>query len=358
MPNTFDEISLTYWDSHKKQVGSSKSYSCYHEGYVYGDEMTFVGIEYIYRKDGLEEKHPGTRSGPKWAYFDFVQSACNKSESTLQNFLTNPAEKFRVYSEAQVAHFSAQKRNSTRIKDQSCKIVVSGEPYYVANNLKVCEYFNSAAMNVIQEEKDHWFIRIYFEGDPAQRMADREESEEVVAPNHTYKITVAEPSAPRGESQRHHSQGTSEAIVNIDFETLNQIRRRIGDLGEAIVLDYERDRLRSLGLQELAMQIEHTSKVRGDNCGYDIASFTKDGTPLFIEVKTTKQNKAADFYLSRNECLIGNQFLAEGKLYRIYRIYNLNPSTGTGDMVIYKPPFDDDHYVMQPENWRIQLRES
>ena len=29
MPITFDEISLTYWDSHKKKVGSSKSYSCY-----------------------------------------------------------------------------------------------------------------------------------------------------------------------------------------------------------------------------------------------------------------------------------------------------------------------------------------
>ncbi len=318
--------------------------------------MTFVGIEYIYRKDGLEEKHPGTQNGPKWAYFDFVQSACNKSESTLRNFLSNSAEKFRIYTEEQVSHFTDQKRNSTRIKDQSCKIVVFGETYYVANNLKVCEYFNSAAMNVAQEEKDHWFIRIYFEGDSIKRIDDREEAEEVDNPKQTYEIIVAMPSAPDRGGNRSHRQGaeTSKTVVSINFEELNRIRKRIGNLGEHIVLTYERNRLNALGLRGLAEKIEHTSEVRGDNCGYDIASFSDDGTPLFIEVKTTKQNKSADFYLSRNECETGNKFLAEGKLYRIYRIFNLNTTTGTGDMVIYEPPFDNEHYAMQPENWRIQ----
>ena len=122
MPRIFDEISLQFWDTNKKQVGSSKSYTCYHEGYIYGDEMSFENIEYVYRKDGQEEHYTGVKNGPKWAYFAFVQAACSKSEITLQNFLTNAAEKFRIYTEAQVQSFSIQKKNSTRIK---CKLFVS-----------------------------------------------------------------------------------------------------------------------------------------------------------------------------------------------------------------------------------------
>ena len=47
MPRVFDEISLQFWDANKKQVGSSKSYTCYHEGYVYGDEMSFENIDLL-----------------------------------------------------------------------------------------------------------------------------------------------------------------------------------------------------------------------------------------------------------------------------------------------------------------------
>ena len=356
MQTTFDEISLEYWNTHKKQIGSSKSYMCNHEGYVYGDKMAFTGIEFIYRKDDTE-KHLGIRNTPKASYFDFVQSACVMSENTLHNFLTNPAEKFRVYSENQVAQFTAQKHNSTRIKDESCKILVSGAAYYVANNLKVCEYFNSAAMNLDAEEKGRWFIRIYTEKDMVQRMKDTEETEEVESPGQTYSISVTSPDKPGGGNHKQNRVPGNKTIVSIDFDRLNQIRKRIGDLGEAIALNYEKKRLQEVGKQSLADRIEHTSKVRGDNCGYDIASFEEDGSPLFIEVKTTRQNKVAGFYLSANECLVGNQLAAEGKHYRIYRIYNLNPVTGTGDLAVYRPPFDTDHFSMQPENWLIQLKE-
>lgn len=137
--------------------------------------MSFESIEYVYRKGGQEEHYTGVKSGPKWAYFDFVQAACRKSNLTLQNFQTNPAEKFRIYTEPQVQQFSLQKRNSTRIKDQSCLITVSDSVYYVANNLKVCEYFNSAAMNIDSSEKTNWFIRIYFDDSIVQQMEDKEE---------------------------------------------------------------------------------------------------------------------------------------------------------------------------------------
>ena len=44
----FDEISLRYWNENKKKVGSSKSYSCSHNGYVYGDDMQCTKIDYVF----------------------------------------------------------------------------------------------------------------------------------------------------------------------------------------------------------------------------------------------------------------------------------------------------------------------
>lgn len=357
MSTTYDEISIKYWETHKTKVGSSKSFSCYHEGYVYGDEMTFAKIEFVFRKGDIEEYHPGARNGAKWAYYDFVQSACNKSNATLHNFLTNTAEKFRIYSETQVSEFSLQKRNSTRINDQTCKIIVDGRVYYVANNLKVCEYFNSAARNLDPAELENWYIRIYFNSDVTQRIVDKEEIEEIHHEKKTYTITLTPIPTDHNESSSAQHFSSVEKTVKIDYEKLNKIKKTIGDLGEAIVLDYEYKRLVSLEKEELAKRIEHTSKEKGDNIGYDIASFMEDGSPLYIEVKATKQNKIADFYLSRNEYIIGNQKIAEGKQYQVYRLYNVNPVKGTCDLAIYNFPFDSEHYTMQPESWRVRRKD-
>jgi hypothetical protein len=99
--------------------------------------MDWKRIEFIHRTVDSEEILAGKNDGPKGAYFALVEKACNLSEETFENFKNNGAEKFRIYSKAQVAAMSHTKRNSTRIKDDSCKIIISGEEYYVANNLKI-----------------------------------------------------------------------------------------------------------------------------------------------------------------------------------------------------------------------------
>lgn len=358
MQREFDEISLKYWDTNKKKTGSSKSYTCYHKGYAYGDNMPTqnIDMEFVYRKEGDEEHYIGKKDDLKDAYFGFVQSACRKSELTLQNFLTNRAKKYRVYTEEQVQAFTDSNKETYRIKDQSCLITVSGVNYYVASNLKRCEYFNSAAKNIDPADKDNWYIRIYLDDYESQQMEDRDENEEIDSYTQTYTITTVSTPTTSGSSGQRRSRGTK-STVKINHEALNQLKKKIGDLGEAVVLDYEYKRLVSQGRQDLAEKIEHTSKIKGDNAGYDIQSFSEDGTPLFIEVKATRQNKIADFYLSENERSVGNQKLSEGLKYRIYRIYNLNPVTGTGNLAIYEPPFDEEHYSMKAENYRVGLKE-
>ena len=353
MGTRFDEISLSYWENNKKREGSSKSYTCKHNGYVYGDEMAYKSIEFVYLENGHETILRGTSGGPKDAYFRLVEKACSKSESTTTRFLNNKAEKFRIYTKQQVDSFTEQQIASTRIKDDSCRIVVNGTEYYVANNLKVCEYFNSAAMSIDAQELDNWFIRIFFDEDDVKSMEDKDETEDLSTTRKEYVLTVN----TNPESDDSVENGAKrEKKINVDFDNLNRIKKKIGDLGEAIVIDYERKRLIEEGRKDLALRIEHSSIVKGDGIGYDIQSYLADGTELYIEVKTTKQNKVSDFYLSKKEKAVADKMYSEKKHYLIYRIYNLNEKKGTGELAIFDPPFDNEKYVMIAENWRVSKK--
>ena len=85
--------------------------------------------------------------------------------------------------------------------------------------------------------------------------------------------------------------------------TVNHVKRasvtkRIGDLGEEFAIRYERWRLREY--PELRKQIDQVSK-RDDSAGYDILSFEEDGSPRYVEVKSTVGSLTTPFYISAHE---------------------------------------------------------
>ena len=77
--------------------------------------------------------------------------------------------------------------------------------------------------------------------------------------------------------------------------------KQLGDLGEELVLRYEKKKLIDIGKTDLANAVEHVSKTQGDGTGYDIKSFNSDGKDIYIEVKTTKLGIDTEFYMSPNE---------------------------------------------------------
>lgn len=85
----------------------------------------------------------------------------------------------------------------------------------------------------------------------------------------------------------------------VDYPALQKQNAIIGFLGEQIVLNTEKNRLK--GYPGLANKVEHVSQTRGDGLGYDILSFDTYGNPSYIEVKTTTQGKGTSFYISNNE---------------------------------------------------------
>tara|TARA_B000000460_G_C21170215_1_gene245084 strand:- start:204 stop:422 length:219 start_codon:yes stop_codon:yes gene_type:complete len=53
--------------------------------------------------------------------------------------------------------------------------------------------------------------------------------------------------------------------------------RKLGILGEELVVKYEKEYLKSKGREDLAERIVHISRVEGDGAGYDIKSFNENG---------------------------------------------------------------------------------
>lgn len=120
----------------------------------------------------------------------------------------------------------------------------------------------------------------------------------------------------------------------IDWEKARDRNNEIGDQGEEFAMEFEIDRLiETLSIERVkAMQnVQHLSRLQGDGLGYDISSINNDGSPRYIEVKTTSGDFNQPFYMSRNE----KHFFEEyGSSAFIYRIYNFNRETRRGDVKI------------------------
>lgn len=90
--------------------------------------------------------------------------------------------------------------------------------------------------------------------------------------------------------------------------------------GEELVLEYEKERL--VNYPELQDKVKRVSK-EGDGDGYDIFSFNFDGSPLYIEVKTTNHEATTPFFMSQNEYAFALENKEDYVIYRLYRFTDL-----------------------------------
>lgn len=130
--------------------------------------------------------------------------------------------------------------------------------------------------------------------------------------------------------------------VKLNYSEREQANRKLGERGEAFVIQYERHRLEALGRADLAREVEWSSKDRGDGLGYDVRSFTPDqDSEFFIEVKTTNSGKYQPFFITDNELEFSKEKSAQYSLYRVFdfkrqaRIYQLK---GAVDQYVHLQP--------------------
>jgi hypothetical protein len=91
-----------------------------------------------------------------------------------------------------------------------------------------------------------------------------------------------------------------------DYKTLNDQKIDLGNLGEQFALKWEKERMKRDGLNSFIDKVVHVSE-KDDSAGFDILSYNELNEPIFIEVKTTKENQFAPFYLTANELSVINK---------------------------------------------------
>jgi hypothetical protein len=137
-------------------------------------------------------------------------------------------------------------------------------------------------------------------------------------------------------------------IVKFDPVERDHRNRSLGRAGESFVVDLERKRLSDGNRSDLARKVRWTAAEEGDGAGYDVSSFSLEGQPKFIEVKTTNGSSRTPFFLTRNECDIARACPDEWRLYRVH-LFATNPRVFT------IPPPLGDHVRLATETWRASF---
>jgi hypothetical protein len=125
--------------------------------------------------------------------------------------------------------------------------------------------------------------------------------------------------------------------------------RALGRSGEEFVVALEKRRLTELGLIEKADDVVWVSDLQGDGLGYDIRSFDKNAEELFIEVKTTRGDIDAPFFLTERERTVA---LRKGRSYELYRVF----AFGREPKVFVVPGPLEDRLHLKPTAYRVKVR--
>lgn len=94
--------------------------------------------------------------------------------------------------------------------------------------------------------------------------------------------------------------------------------RKLGRDGEAMVFNFERQRLQQLDRPDLAKKVKWISEELGDGAGYDILSFDAKGKERLLEVKTTVGADVTPFYITTNELSVAAERPDAFRLCRVF----------------------------------------
>lgn len=121
---------------------------------------------------------------------------------------------------------------------------------------------------------------------------------------------------------------TGVPVKKIDYIEKAKADMEVGQLGEMLALQFERERLIREGFNDLADKVRRVSVV-SDAFGYDIISYQLIGLKMeevFIEVKTTTNKLDVDFPVSKNEVLTSNEKKGRYCIFRIFDAKSVTPS--------------------------------
>lgn len=99
-------------------------------------------------------------------------------------------------------------------------------------------------------------------------------------------------------------------------------------------------------------KVDETKALEPAN-GYDILSYTRDGTPLHIEVKATT-GTSDRFYFSENELDTAKRMKEVGLIYLVYFVKEImsdNPK-----LTIIEDISENKEYVFEEISWKVSRK--
>ncbi|MDO4282262.1 MAG: DUF3883 domain-containing protein [Clostridia bacterium] len=146
--------------------------------------------------------------------------------------------------------------------------------------------------------------------------------------NFPEQVNLTEVTFEKSKSKKALRKKENFVPIKTDFTKMNQTKSDIGKYGEELVLEYEKNKLISLGHEELADKVIWISQEIGDGAGYDIISYeciNGKFEQIYIEVKTTVNSHNTEFDITLNEINASNLYKEKYYIYRIGNIHGKNP---------------------------------
>jgi len=141
---------------------------------------------------------------------------------------------------------------------------------------------------------------------------------------------------------------------NINFEEDDRKNSELGKKGEMAVVQYEKDFLIANGKAELAEYVHRTAETNGNTERFDVISYELDGTPKYIEVKTTTGAASNYFHISEREVAFSHEHADN---YYLYRVYELDPETMKAKFLIVPGAIDRETLIPTKYTCKIDIKE-
>ena len=215
-------------------------------------------------------------------------------------------------------------KGSIEFKHQNISAVLKGLGETWINGYKPAFNFQMSLVDVVARH-----LNQYLELSPSVKTISTGTSENPAA------IWVGTPPTLQNSPPPDELAQMQAVAYKFDVAGRDERNRTLGKAGEERVFHHECAMLSGAGRHDLARKVRWTSQEDGDGAGYDISSFTPEGSERLIEVKTTNGWERTPFHISRNEIAVSERNRENWVLFRLWnfsrepRAFELRPPLET-----------------------------